>query len=249
MHGLDTTNPEVLAHLEGLGRAVVAMGFTYLKLDFTFAPSVDGQWADPTRTPAQRVRAGFAAVRRGAGEDAFILGCGVPLSHALGLVDANRIGPDVAPLWSLDRSAEIVPGYLTVQPATRHAYANTLARSFMHRRLWLNDPDCLMLRTTETDLSSAAARTWAHVVGLSGGLALVSDDLALLDLNARRLLDEVISIGRASDEAAGATTPAVVPDLLENSPARTISAAGYVLDTDPASGRSTLTAALRSTKH
>ena len=162
------------------------MGFSYLKLDFTFAPSVDGVWADTARTPAQRVRAGFEAVRRGAGADAFIVGCGAPLSHVVGVVDANRIGPDVAPLWALEPSAEIVAGYLDVQPATRGAYAATLARSFMHRRLWMNDPDCVMLRTTHTELRPEAARTWARAVGLSGGLALVSDDLALLDAGAPR---------------------------------------------------------------
>ena len=238
MYGLDTTNPEVLAHLERTAAALVEMGFSYLKLDFTFAPSVDGIWSDPSRTPAERVRAGYAAIRRGAGEAAFILGCGVPLSHAVGLVDANRIGQDVAPLWALDPSDEIIRGYLEVQPATSHAYANTVTRSFMHRRLWLNDPDCLMLRTSDTALSPEAARTWASLVGLSGGMALVSDDLALLDGAAHRLLDEVVSVGRLSDAAARAGSPAIALDLLEASPPTRFAAAGSVLVTDPATGAS-----------
>ena len=111
--------------------------------------------------------------------DAFLLGCGVPLSNVVGLVDANRIGPDVAPTWSLDPSAEIVAGYLGTQPATAHAFDQHPVRAFMHRRLWLNDPDCLMLRTEAPACRAAAARTWAHTVGVSGGMALVSDDLAL----------------------------------------------------------------------
>ncbi len=240
MYGLDTTNPEVLAHLEALARALVEMGFTYLKLDFTFAPSCDGVWADPGQTPAQRVRAGYAAVRRGAGEDAFILGCGVPLSHVVGLVDGNRIGQDVAPLWSLPAEAEVVAGYLDIQPATKHAYGNTLARSFMHRRLWLNDPDCLMLRSTHTELGAAAARTWARAVGVSGGMALVSDDLALLDDGARALLDEAVAIGRASDDAARTSLPAVAPDLLDHRIPTTFTAAGHTLVTDPTTGSSAL---------
>ena len=199
MYGLDTTKPEVLAHLERTAAALVEMGFTYLKVDFAFAPSVDGIWSDTSHTPAERVRAGFAALRRGAGDGAFILGCGVPLSHVVGLVDANRIGQDVAPLWALPAPDEIIAGYLEVQPATKHAYANTVDRSFMHRQLWLNDPDCVMLRTRQTDLSAGAATTWAQVVGLSGGMALVSDDLSLLDEASRRLFDEVVSFGRVSD--------------------------------------------------
>ena len=238
MYALDTTLPEVVDHLAETAHGLVEMGFSYLKLDFTFAPSVDGVWADPSRTPAQRVRAGFEAVRRGAGEDAFIVGCGAPLSHVVGVVDANRIGPDVAPLWALEPSAEIVAGYLDVQPATKGAYAATLARSFMHRRLWVNDPDCVMLRSTHTELSPEAARTWARAVGLSGGLALVSDDLALLDADARAVLDDTLAMGRASDSAARAGTSAVAPDLLDHAPPTTFTAARHTLVTDPTIGSS-----------
>lgn len=240
MYGLDTTNPEVLDHLEGVARDLVDAGYRYLKLDFTFSPSFDGGWHDPGRTPAQRVRAGYEAIRRGAGDDVFILGCGVPLSHVLGVVDGNRIGQDVAPLWDLDASAEVIPGYLGVQPSTQLAYGNTVTRAFMHRRLWLNDPDCVMLRTSETALSPEAARTWAHTVGVSGGMALVSDDLALLDDGARALLDETIEIGRASDEATRSGPAPVSPDLLDHRLPGTFAAAGYELTTDPATGSSTL---------
>ena len=79
---------------------------------------------------------------------------------------------------------------------------NTCNRSFMHRNLWLNDPDCVMLRTSDTRLSAPAAAAWARTVGCSGGLALVSDDLALLGAEAHALLDEVVATGRAADEAA-----------------------------------------------
>ncbi|MBV8463079.1 MAG: alpha-galactosidase, partial [Acidimicrobiales bacterium] len=111
MYSLDTTHPEVLDHLEALARDLVSAGYRHLKLDFTFAPSVDGRWHDPGRTPAQRVRAGFEAVRRGAGEETIVLGCGVPLANVVGVVDANRIGADVAPLWALEPSDEMVAGY------------------------------------------------------------------------------------------------------------------------------------------
>jgi alpha-galactosidase len=241
LHALDTTNPAVADHLERLAREVVAMGFDYLKLDFTFAPSVDGRWHDPTRTPAERVRAGFDAVRRGAGDDATLVGCGVPLGAVVGMIDACRIGQDVAPRWALDATDEIVPGYLGIQPATRHAYVNTLTRSFMHRRLWQNDPDCVMLRTTATDLSPEAATAWARAVGLSGGLALVSDDLALLGDDARATFEATTSLGRASDEAARAGRPAVVADLLDAAAPRHLRGAGHELVTDPDTGRSTLT--------
>lgn len=201
MYGLDTTNLEVQDHLAHVARTLVEWGYTYIKLDFTFAPSMDGLYADPTQTPAERVRAGFDAIRRGAGEDAFLLGCGAPLSNVVGVIDGNRIGADVAPWWDYPESRASLPGYTRTHPATLFAHDATIARSFMHRRLWLNDPDCLMLRSDQTELSAADAARWAHTVGLSGGMALVSDDLALLGDAAKAQLAEAIALGRASDDA------------------------------------------------
>jgi alpha-galactosidase len=213
MYALDTTNPAVLDHLAHVAAELVGMGFTYLKLDFTFAPSFDGIWHDPTKTPAQRVRAGYDAIRRGAGDDAFLLGCGAPLAHVVGVVDGNRIGPDVAPLWEPAPEAEVIPGYLRTQPSTKYAQDATVARAFMHRRLWLNDPDCLMLRTEKTALTAAEAEQWAQVVGYSGGMALVSDDLALLDDRAKELLRRTIELGRRSDAATIAGRGPLAPTL------------------------------------
>ena len=199
---LDTTHPEVQQHLADTAAALVDMGYRYLKLDFTCAPALDrGRWHDPTATPAERVRRGYEAIRRGAGDDTFILACGCPVGSVVGVVDAMRIGPDVSPSWErIDEFA--MPGYEEVSPATKGAWRSTLARSFLHRRLWLNDPDCIMLRTSETQLSAEGARAWALAVGVSGGMAIVSDDLALLGPAERALLDEALALGRASDAAA-----------------------------------------------
>lgn len=217
-YALDTTRPETLDYLQLLARDLVAMGFTYLKLDFTYAPSLPGNYADPTLSPAQRVRAGLEAIRRGAGPDAFLLGCGCPLGPAIGIVDGMRIGPDVAPYWDPAPESFIPPGYEQEVPATVNAWRNTLARSFMHRNLWLNDPDCLMLRREQTSMSADAVRAWAYAVAASGGMALVSDDLSLLDKQSRALLDEVIEIGRAVDDESRSGSPPRCDDLLDNDP-------------------------------
>ena len=200
-HVLDTTHPEVLDHLERLARTLVAMGWSYLKLDFTYAPSFTGRWHDPTRTPAQRVRAGYDAIRRGAGDATFLLGCGAPLGPCVGAVDGMRIGPDVAPHWE-PRSP--FAAYADTVPATANALRNTRARSFLHRRLWINDPDCLMLRRDATELTPAQIEAWSDAVAASGGMALVSDDLALLGGDAAARFDDVVTVGRAVDEAAAA---------------------------------------------
>jgi alpha-galactosidase len=126
----------------------------------------------------------------------FLLGCGAPLGACIGVVDGMRIGPDVAPAWDPVPSGW---GYDETTPSIHNALQATRARSFQHRRLWLNDPDCLLLRTTGTSLDRSQIETWAEAVGASGGMVLVSDDLSLLGADARRLLDDVIATGRAVD--------------------------------------------------
>lgn len=237
---LDVTNPEVLAHLEHVASELVAMGFRYLKLDFLYAAAVPGVWHDPSRTPAERLRLGLEAVRRGAGPDTFLLGCGCPLGPAVGVVDAMRIGPDVEPSWAVPPHHLATPAdYLDTPPSTRNGYRATLTRAFLHRRWWLNDPDCLMLRHTATSLHAEAIETWARAVGLSGGMALVSDDLALLGPAERRLLDEVLAIGRQADTATGPNQPRCT-DLLEPGLPRVLEGGGRrleLLDADLATSR------------
>jgi alpha-galactosidase len=99
---LDTSRAEVGEHLRGLFRALVEMGFSYLKLDFLYAAAMRAEACDPHATRAERLRRGLAAIRAGAGEEAFLLGCGCPLGAAVGLVDGMRVGPDVAPSWLPD---------------------------------------------------------------------------------------------------------------------------------------------------
>lgn len=233
VHTLDTTNPEVLDHLEAVARSLVEAGYPYLKLDFTYAPTMHGGYADPGRTPAQRVRAGFDAIRRGAGDGTFLLGCGAPLGASVGAVDGMRIGPDVAPWWHPQPEQYRPPGHEGGEPATVNAWRNTLSRSFLHRRLWLNDPDCLMLRAERTTLEPEQMRAWALAVGVSGGMALVSDDLALLGPDARALLDEVVALGREAD--AGAHPPRC-GDLLDADPPRRLATATVELVGDPDAG-------------
>ena len=200
MAELDTTRPEVLDHIRATAAALVSAGYRYLKLDFTFSAAMPGRYADSTRTPAERVRAGYDAVRAGAGDDVLIVGCGAPLGAVVGVVDAMRIGADVAPWWTARAGrGEQQPGYEATTPATRNAFVNTCTRSFMHRRLWANDPDCVMLRREGTELDDAAARAWGETVACSGGLVLVSDDLARLGAAERRELAVITERGRAAD--------------------------------------------------
>ena len=50
----------------------------------------------------------------------------------------------------------------------------------LHRRWWINDPDCLLVRQEDTRLTPAEVQTLATVLALSGGSLIVSDDLPAL---------------------------------------------------------------------
>jgi hypothetical protein len=50
----------------------------------------------------------------------------------------------------------------------------------MHRRLWLNDPDCLITRGPDATLPDHEAEFLATGIALSGGLTVLSDDLTAL---------------------------------------------------------------------
>jgi len=212
IHVLDTSREEVCAHLSRTFAALVGMGFTYLKLDFLYTVAMQADARDPRLARAERLRRGLEAVRAGAGPDAFLLGCGCPLGAAVGLVDGMRIGPDVAPAWAPDERSRI-PGLEPTAPATRNAVRNILSRAWMHRRLWLNDPDCLMVRTRETALTVAESTTLAASIAASGGMVIFSDDVPLLSPSELALVRDTIALAREVD-SGGARGTARSIDLL-----------------------------------
>lgn len=175
-YALDTTKPAVCDWLADLGRLLVHdWGYPILKLDFLFAASLPGERADPSVTRAQALRRGLEAIRAGAGKEAFLIGCGCPFGPAVGIVDAMRIGADVAPFWSNWVSRVALRGRHGV--ATVHAVRSILARSFLHRRLWLNDPDCIIARAERSRLTLEEVRALATVIALTGGLFVAGDRL------------------------------------------------------------------------
>ncbi|HVN64967.1 MAG TPA: glycoside hydrolase family 36 protein [Candidatus Binataceae bacterium] len=206
-YALDPSNPEFSAHLERLfAKLSREFGYSYLKLDFLYAAAAEGRRHDMRLTRAETLRRGLEAIRAGAGDDAFIVGCGCPLGPAVGIVDGMRIGPDVAPFWG-DTTGGMG------EPSTLHAVEAIVSRSFMHRRLWLNDPDCLMLRAKETYLTADERGALAAAIAVSGGMLLISDDMALLDREAARLFRTVAEIGEKID-LNSANEPILPLDLM-----------------------------------
>ena len=155
VHVLDASRPDVHAHLEQVFRALAGMGFPTRS-----STSSTRERCSRRRRSRARARARLRAASRRSGrrgEETFLLGCGCPLGAAVGVVDGMRIGPDVAPRWRAEATRSASPRSRRRCPP-RGAVRSILARAWMHRRLWLNDPDCLMARATDTRLCPRTKR-------------------------------------------------------------------------------------------
>lgn len=185
---LDLTNPAALDYAAHVVDVVAhRWGFPYLKLDFLFAAAVKCRYQDDSLTRAQVLRHGLEHLRQAAGPQTFLLGCGVPLGSALGIFQALRIGPDVLESW---RPKWFGTGAIfrhePHMPSARNSIQNILARSFMHRRWWINDPDCLLVRPN-MDLNLHEVQSLATAIAMTGGALLLSDDLPALPRERIRL--------------------------------------------------------------
>lgn len=189
---LDVTHPEAAEHLAGVFRTLRAWGFTYHKLDFLYAGAMAGR-RHGEASPIEAYREGLRIIRRAVGDDATILGCGAPLLASIGLVDAMRISPDTDPL------IEPADGDIS-QPSIRGALSSGRARAWMHGRLWVNDPDCIIASPRSQDRP-----TWAAHLGEYRGLAMSGD--ALPDLDARGL-----ELTRQLLQPSAADAPLWLPD-------------------------------------
>lgn len=197
-YALDPTHPGVREHTQRLiETAVKTWGFPYLKLDFLYAAALPGRRYDPTLTRAQAMRLALQDIRDAAGPETFLLGCGCPLGPAIGLVDGMRISTDVAPNWNPELFSPMLNRWLETElgfVSARNAVQNIISRAPLHRRWWLNDPDCLLVRDEATKLTEAEVRCLATVIALSGGMLLVSDDMTRLRPERYRYIQALLPV-------------------------------------------------------
>lgn len=234
---LDLTHPDVQTWAANVFRTVLDdWGYDYVKIDFIFAAAVDGVRHDPNVTRAQAYRRGLEIVREAAGSR-FVLACGNPMGPSIGLVEAARIGPDVAPYWHpFERGAPRTP---LSDPSALNSIRNTLTRYWMHGRLWQNDPDCLLVRATDTALAGDEVRALATVIGLTGGMVLDSDRLPPLTPERRDIISLLLPVyGRSATPVDLFDTPDVPALLRLDLPTHTILA---VFNWDDASGEREVT--------
>jgi alpha-galactosidase len=192
---LDMSHPAAQEYVRKvIDTAVHVWGFQYLKLDFLYTATIPGRHYNTTITRAQIYDQAMQLIREAAGEDTYILGCGAPIGGMIGHVDAMRIGADVSSDWKPKyKGVELLFPNEPNIPAVENAMQNTITRAWFHNRWWMNDPDCLLLRSS-THLTEDEIRTQASLTALSGGLILLSDDLAQIPPERLKIIQSLIPI-------------------------------------------------------
>jgi alpha-galactosidase len=196
IYSLDVTLPAVRTWLLELFRKVTReWGYDYVKIDFLYYPLEAGTAPAGDMPPVAAYRAALKAIRAGCGPRTYILGCGAPIGPTVGLVNGNRIGPDVGTAWR----------------GVVEAARNTAAREWMNGVWWHNDPDATVLREP---LTPDQARAWSTAVALSGGLVMLTDNLETLDETRKRMVRSIMPVSakrtRIADLWTGAKEPASV---------------------------------------
>ncbi len=168
---LDFYNPEVQAYIKNVFDIVLNQwGYDMVKLDFLYAvcmlPRVD-------KTRGQIMTEAMKFLRACVG-DKLILGCGVPLGPAFGLVDYCRIGCDVGLDWD---DKFYMKRLHRERVSTRNALINTIGRHHLDGRAFLNDPDVFLLRDENLALTETEKMTLAMVNHLCGSLIFTSDNI------------------------------------------------------------------------
>lgn len=133
-----------------------------------YAGAYEGRRHEPV-TGIEAYREALRLIRAAIGPEPLLVGCGAPIFPSVGLVDAMRVGPDIAAHYEPEEPNASLP-------SQRNAARNTIARAWQHGRFWVNDPDCLIARP-----GVERREEWAAVVEHFGGLRASGDAIPLLD--------------------------------------------------------------------
>lgn len=167
VYALDATHPGANAYLREVFATLHGYGFDFFKIDFIYAGAIEGG-RHGGGAAIEAYREGLRTIRAAIG-DSYLLGCGAPILPSVGLVDAMRVSPDVAPHY------DPLPNDPT-GPSQAAAVLTGSGRAWQHGRLWVNDPDCLLARP-----QMERREDWALHVERHGGLRGSSDRLRDLD--------------------------------------------------------------------
>ncbi|MHA1793868.1 MAG: alpha-galactosidase [Promethearchaeota archaeon] len=187
-HALDITIPEVQEFLKSLFHSLQEnQGFSYFKIDFLFSSIVEhARFNNKSLTRIEAFRNMLVMIRESVGDWSFILGCGSPLMESIGLVNGMRISADTAPKWAMLDKFFLKLNIII--PGMKNALLNTITRSWMHKKFWINDPDCVLVRENNSSLTRSEIETELSIIGLSGGQISISESFKDLPVEKYKMI-------------------------------------------------------------
>jgi hypothetical protein len=188
-HPFNLGDPAYHDHLRKTFRRMVdEFGATYFKLDFLaaavryfngkghFVKFPDGYCIEVQRKALQ-------VIHETVGDDVFLLACGAQTLLGAGIFNGARMSCDI--IWGKNKS---VPTYWKIMQNCLHTAGR---RYFYHRKVYVNDPDGLVLRDRDRgdgfNCTWSEAELWTVAISMSGGSVLSNDELEKLS-DARRAL-------------------------------------------------------------
>jgi hypothetical protein len=198
---LDVTHPGAQRYLRQMYRTLVReWGARYIKLDYMDITAVEGYYHRPHTTALEALKAGLQVIRDAVGDDVFLDKDGSPMLTPVGIVDQGRVDGDAGHSFAVwkDRSIGI------------------LARYYMHRNFFVNDPDAFTLLREIPGaihdeylplgpLTLDEAQISIVLAAITGGMFSIGDDLPSLSTDPARaaLLTnkdvlQMVKLGRAS---------------------------------------------------
>lgn len=169
-YALDIDIPAVQEYLKNVfDRVLNQWGFDLVKLDFLYGAAPFGT---KTESRGGRMIRAMELLRQWCG-DKLILGCGVPVMPAFGIVDYCRISCDVGLDWDDKWFMRL---FHRERVSTKQAIGNTVFRRQLNGRAYLSDPDVFFLRDENLALTEEQKAKLAEVNALLGGVLLTSDD-------------------------------------------------------------------------
>lgn len=179
---IDLSVPEAAAFVrETYRRVTYDWGYRYLKLDAITACFGKLRFRDPSFNSMKNLKECLRVIGEAVPEDTFILGCTCPFSPVVGLVDGMRTSCDIGADWI----------------SVVEVFNRVLNRLFYHKRLFICDSDCLIIRKAENEdaecrrnctRTDEEIKTFISATAASGGILMYSDKLSLLDESQKDML-------------------------------------------------------------
>ena len=202
---IDPTNPDGQIFLRELFTRLYNIGFRLFKVDYVNSLLKVKRFYKEGVGPYEALRELFRIIRSCV-KDSHIIGCSLPEECGPNVADSGRVSIDIHNHWS--HVEWVIDSIL-------HNY-------WLHKKIWINDPDFLIVRGQDTSLeietnvtnpgannpnpvgftkrwrygpvfNEDEARTWTNIVIMSGGSVFLGDRISMLNAKGLSLVKKALN--------------------------------------------------------